>query len=62
MIEGYSDENLVIESNEVKSTSDYVLTHCEGAVSWKSSQHTCSSRPAMKSKFISLDKVGEDVE
>ena len=32
------------------------------AVSWKSSKQTCITRSTMESKFIALDKVGEEVE
>ena len=38
VIEGYSDANWITMSNEVKSTSGYVLTLCRGEVSLKSSK------------------------
>ena len=34
----------------------------EAAVSWKSSKQTCIARSTMDSKFIALDKVGEEAE
>ena len=31
-------------------------------MSWKSSKKTCIARSTMKSKFIALDKAGEEAE
>ena len=47
---------------DTKSTSGYVFT-CSGAVvSWKSSKQMCIARSTMEFEFITLDKVGEEVE
>ncbi|KAF3675558.1 hypothetical protein FXO38_04703 [Capsicum annuum] len=62
VLEGYSDANWITGSNEVKSTSGYVFTIGGGAVSWKSSKQTCIARSTMESKFIALDKAGEEAE
>lgn len=62
MIEGYSDANWITGSNDVKSTSGYVFILGGGAVSWKSSKQTCIARSTMESKFIALDKAGEEAE
>ncbi|PHU25293.1 hypothetical protein BC332_03625 [Capsicum chinense] len=62
VLEGYSDANWITGSNEVKSTSGYVFTIGGGAVSWKSSKHTCISRSTMESEFIALDKASEEAE
>ncbi|PHU09682.1 hypothetical protein BC332_21542 [Capsicum chinense] len=62
VLEGYSDENSITRSNEVKSTSGYVFTIGRGAVSWKSSKQTYIARSTMESEFIALDKVGEEEE
>ena len=51
-----------MESNDVKSTSGYVFILDGGEVSCKSSKQTCISRFTMESKFIVLDKVGEEIE
>ncbi|PHU05342.1 hypothetical protein BC332_26164 [Capsicum chinense] len=62
VLEGYSDENWITGFNELKSTSGYVFTIGGGAVSWKSSKQTCIAHSTMESEFITLDKVGEEVE
>ncbi|PHT39325.1 hypothetical protein CQW23_22898 [Capsicum baccatum] len=62
VLEGYSDANWIIGSNEVKSPSGYVFTIGGGVVSWKSSKQTCIARSTMESEFIVLDKAGEEVE
>ena len=62
LIEGYSDANWITGSNEVKSTSGYVFLLGRRVVSSKSSRKTCISRSTMESKFIALDKDGEEAE
>ncbi|PHU23376.1 hypothetical protein BC332_08483 [Capsicum chinense] len=62
ILKGYSDANWITESNEVKSKSGYVFAIGGGVVSWKSSKQTCIARFTMKSKFIALDKAGEEAQ
>ncbi|PHT40057.1 hypothetical protein CQW23_18911 [Capsicum baccatum] len=62
VLEGYSDANWITRSNEVKSKSGYVFTIGGGAVSWKSSTHTCIARSRIEFEFIALDKAGEEAE
>ena len=62
VLEGYSDANWIADSEESKSTSGYVFTLGEAAVSWKSSKQTCIARSTMESEFIALDKAGEEAE
>lgn len=62
ILEGYCDANWISDTNESKSTSGYVFTLAGGAVSWKSAKQTCIARSTIKSEFIALDKVGEEVE
>ena len=45
-----------------KSTSRYVFTLGGVVISWKSSKQTCIARSTMESKFIALDKCGEEAE
>ena len=35
VLEGYSDANWIIDSEETKSTSGYIFTLAGGVVSWK---------------------------
>ena len=62
VIERYSDANWITESNEVKSTSDYVFTLCGGTISWKLSKQTCVAHSTMKFELIVLDKAGEEAK
>ena len=62
ILEGYSDAKWISDSNDTKSTSGYVFTLGEAAVSWKSSKQTCIARSTMESEFIALDKTREEVE
>ena len=60
VIEGYSDENWIIRSNEVKPISGYVFMLGEGAISWKSSKQTCIVLSTREFEFIALDKAGKE--
>jgi hypothetical protein len=62
VLKGYSDTNWISDTNDTKSTSGYVFTLGDAAVSWKSSKQTCIARSTMESEFITLDKTGEDAE
>ncbi|PHU02316.1 hypothetical protein BC332_27567 [Capsicum chinense] len=62
VLEGYSDENWIIGSNEVKSINGYVFTIGGGVVSWKSSKQTYIARSTIESEFIALDKAGKEAE
>ncbi|KAL0328047.1 UNVERIFIED_CONTAM: hypothetical protein Scaly_2237300 [Sesamum calycinum] len=59
---GYSGANWISDSKDTKSISGYVFTIRGGAVSWKSSKQTCTTRSTMESEFIALDKAGEEAE
>ncbi|XP_070026429.1 acetyl-coenzyme A carboxylase carboxyl transferase subunit beta, chloroplastic-like [Nicotiana sylvestris] len=62
MIEGYCDANWITGSTDFKFTNGYVFIIGGGAVFWKSSKQTCIAHSTMESEFITLDKVGEEVE
>ena len=62
VLEGYYDANWISDTKDSKSTSGYLFTLGGGAVSWKSSKRTCIARSTMESKFIALDKAGEEAE
>ena len=62
VLEGYNDANWISDNIETKSTSGYIYTLGEAAVSWKSSKHTCIARSTMESEFIALDKAAEEAE
>ena len=62
VLEGYSDANWISDSDELKSTSGYVITLGGGAVSWKSSKQTVTARSTMESEFDALEKAGTEAE
>ena len=62
VLEGYYDANWISDTKDSKSTSGYLFTLGGGAVSWKSSKQTCIARSMTESKFIALDKAGEEVK
>ena len=62
VLEGYYDANWISDTKDSKSKSGYLFTFGGGAVSWKSSKQTCIARSMMESKFIALDKAGEEAE
>ena len=60
VLEGYNDANWISDMKDTKSISGYVFTLSGAVVSWKSSKQTCIARSTMESKFIALDKAGEE--
>ena len=62
VLEGYNDANWISDSDEIKSTSGYVLTLGGGAIAWKSSKQTLIATSTMESKFIALKSTGKEVE
>ena len=62
VLEGYCDANWISDTKDSKSTSGFVFTLGDASVFWKSMKQTCIVRSRMESKFISLDKAGEEAE
>ncbi|GKB77813.1 retrovirus-related pol polyprotein from transposon TNT 1-94 [Tanacetum coccineum] len=62
VIEGYNDTNWISNIKDSRSTSGYVFTLGGAAISWKSSKQTVIAKSTMESKFIALDKCGEEAE
>ena len=62
VLEGYSDANWISDVKNSKWTSGYVFTLAGAAISWKSSKQTVIARSTMESKFIALDKCGEEAK
>ena len=52
----------ISDTKDSKSTSGYVFTLGDIAVSWKSSKQTCIARSTMEYEFIALDKIGKEAE
>jgi len=62
VLEGYSDANWISDSDETKSTSDYVFTLGGGAVTWRSARQTIIARSTMESEFVALEMAGSEAE
>jgi len=62
ILEGYSDTNWIADSEKSKSTSEYIVTLEGATVYWKSSKQTCIAHSTKKSKFIALNKAGEEAK
>ena len=62
VLEGYSDANWISDSDELKSTSEYVITLGRSAVSQKSFKQTLTAFSTMKSEFVALEKAGTETE
>ena len=54
VLEGFSDANWILDSDEMKSTSGYVFILGGSVVSWKSGKQTCITRSTMEAEFIAL--------
>ena len=62
VLEGFSDANWISDSDEMKSTSGYVLILGGSAVSWKFAKQTCTTRSTMEVEFIALEKTSFEAE
>ncbi|GKD89143.1 hypothetical protein Tco_1364650, partial [Tanacetum coccineum] len=62
VIEGYSDANWISDIKDSRSTSGYVFTLGEAAISWITSKKTVIAKSMIESEFIALDKCGEEAE
>jgi len=61
VLEAYSDANWITDLEESKSNMGYIFTFRGAVLSCKSSKQTCIARFIMESKFIALDKAGQEV-
>ena len=62
VLEGFSDANWISNSDEMKSTKEYVFILGGSAVSWKSANQTYITRSTMEVEFIALEKTSSEVE
>ena len=62
VLEGYNDANWISNVKDSKSQSGYVFTLGGATVSWKFSKQMVIVISTIESKFIALDKCGEEVE
>jgi hypothetical protein len=62
VLEGFSDANWISDSDQMKSTSGYVFTLAGGAVSWRSSKQTVSTRSTKEAELVALDSAALEAE
>jgi len=63
MLEGYSDANLISDSDETKiHSSGYVFTLSGGAFTWRSTRQTIIARSTMESEFVVLKMAESEAE
>ncbi|RVX01145.1 Retrovirus-related Pol polyprotein from transposon TNT 1-94 [Vitis vinifera] len=62
VLEGFSDANWISNSDEMKSTNEYVFILGGSAVSWKYAKQTCITRSTMEVDFITLEKPSSELE
>ena len=60
-IEGYSDSYFAGDVDDRKSTSGYVFTLAEGAISWKSSKQTITASSTMYVEFVACYEATRQV-
>ena len=62
VLEGYNNANWIFDTNETKSTSDYVFTLGGVTVAWRLSKQTIIARSTMELEFVALNMVGSEAE
>ena len=62
MLEGYSDASWITSVSDNKSTSGWIFTLGEGAISWASKKQTCISYSIVDSEFIALVAASKEAE
>ena len=62
VLEGFSDANWILNSDEMKSTSGYVFILSGNTVSWKSTKQICITRSTMETEFIALEKASSEAK
>ena len=62
VLEGFSDANWILDSDEMKFTNGYVFILGGSVVSWKSAKQTRITRSTMEAEFIALEKASFEVE
>lgn len=62
VLKGFRDANWISNSNEIKSTSEFVFTLGGGVVSWKFTKQTRITRSTMEVEFIALEKTSSEAD
>ncbi|KAJ9567241.1 hypothetical protein OSB04_003207 [Centaurea solstitialis] len=62
ILEGYSDASWIDQTSDSKSTSGWIFTLAEGAISWASKRQTCIAHSTMEVEFIALAAAGKEAE
>ena len=62
VLEGFSDANWIFDSDEMKSTSEFVFILGGDAISWKIIQANLHYSVTMEVEFIALEKTSFEAE
>ena len=62
VLEGFSDANWILDSDEMKFTNGYVFILGGSVVSWKSAKQTRITRSTMEAEFIALENASSEAE
>ena len=57
VLEGYNNANWISDLDETKSTSEFNFILSGGAVSWKSSKQTSTTKSMMEYEFVAFELV-----
>lgn len=59
ILEGYTDSDMAGDLDGRKSTSGFLFTFAEGAVSWQSKLQKCVALSTAKAKYIATAEAGK---
>ncbi|KAL6195864.1 hypothetical protein ACLB2K_031481 [Fragaria x ananassa] len=59
ILEGFTDADLAGDLDNIKSTSGYLFTFCEGAVSWQSKLQKCVALSTTEAEYIEANEAGK---
>ncbi|GJZ86625.1 hypothetical protein Tco_0658235 [Tanacetum coccineum] len=62
VLEGYTDASWMIDQEDYASTSEWIFTLGEGAVSWGSKKQSCLTDSTMTTEFVALASCCKEVE
>ncbi|KAI5341865.1 hypothetical protein L3X38_009740 [Prunus dulcis] len=61
LVEGYTHSNFEFNVNDRKSTSGYVFTLNEGAISWRCCKQSTTADSTTKAEYIAASEVAKEV-
>ena len=59
-VEGYNDSDYTGNTDNQKSTSEYVFTYGGGAISWRSKLQECTTLSTTEAEYIAASDVAKE--